>query len=111
MRKHWVRRRAHRRHLKSGHITWVHENWALYEFKQETEGTTGRYRHPCPKCGATIISVRMPNGGWVHFEGEKGLERVKHACFNRGVGLLSSRDELTPDLFVQDEQKTDPEEP
>ena len=40
----------------------------------------------------------MPNGGWGHFEGGKGLSRVKHPCFTQGDGL-SGRDTETPDLF------------
>jgi hypothetical protein len=41
----------------------------------------------------------MKRGGWAHFEGAKGLGRVKHPCFNRGEGLGRRRDNETPDLF------------
>jgi len=41
----------------------------------------------------------MPNGGWAHFEGAKGLTRVKHPCLNIGEGLSKKRDNQTPDLF------------
>ena len=59
----------------------------------------GSYRRKCPVCGRSIISVRMPNGGWAHFEGAKSLTRVKHPCLHRGEGLLRGRDEETLDLF------------
>lgn len=93
----WVKRRAHCRRLKSGQATNVRESWALYELKAETK--RGRYFHLCPVCGTRILSVHMPNGGWAHFEGAKGLTRTKHACLHRGLGWPSGRDELTPDLF------------
>lgn len=41
----------------------------------------------------------MPKGGWAHFEGARGLERIKHACFNRGKGLSRKRDKDTVDMF------------
>ena len=41
----------------------------------------------------------MPKGGWVHFEGGKGLTRIKHPCLHLGEGLGKRRDEDTPDLF------------
>jgi hypothetical protein len=41
----------------------------------------------------------MKRGGWAHFEGAKGLGRVKHPCFYRGEGLSRLRDDNTPDLF------------
>lgn len=93
----WVRRRRHCRQLKSGRIIPIRENWASYELKKE--GKNGRYYRPCPKCGAKIMSVHMPNGGWAHFEGGKGLTRIKHPCLHRGLGLPNGRDDLTLDLF------------
>jgi len=51
----------------------------------------------------------MPNGGWGHFEGGKGLGRVKHPCMDRGSGLSKKRDEQTMDMFEEvtneDEEK------
>jgi hypothetical protein len=41
----------------------------------------------------------MPNGGWGHFEGKRGLGGVKHPCFTRGDRLSKKRDENTPDMF------------
>ena len=93
----WVRRRSHKRALKSGKVIFVRENLAFYELKSEATG--GRYYHPCPSCGAKILSVHMPQGGWAHFEGSKGLQRVKHPCLHRGEGMTRARDEITPDLF------------
>jgi hypothetical protein len=58
------------------------------------------YRHPCPCCGSPTITVRMPNGGWMHFEGAEGLERVKHPCMHLGEGLSKKRDERTLDMFA-----------
>lgn len=93
----WVRRRAHSRRLGSGRITRVRENWAFQADVEERKNNA--YYHPCPDCGARIISVHMPNGGWAHFEGGKGLARIKHPCMHRGVGGRSRYDDLTPDLF------------
>lgn len=41
----------------------------------------------------------MPNGGWAHFEGAKGLARIKHPCLHRGEHLNRFRDDKTLDLF------------
>ena len=41
----------------------------------------------------------MPNGGWAHFEGSRGLTRIKHPCFTLGVGLSKAHDGETRDLF------------
>jgi len=57
------------------------------------------YRHECPHCGAHIVSVRMPRGGWAHFEDAKGLGQVKHPCMHIGEGLSKRRDEETPNFF------------
>lgn len=54
-----------------------------------------------PLNGPHFIRVRMPNGGWVHFEGKDGLERMKHHCMHFGEGLSKKRDEQTLDLFAQ----------
>lgn len=92
----WIRRRAHRRSLGGGRVIAVRESWVLVE---EAQKETKSYRHACPRCGAPIISAHMPNGGWAHFEGGKGLGRVKHPCLHRGEGLSRKRDENTPDFF------------
>ena len=93
----WVRRRSHKRGLKSGEVIFVRESLAAYELKNK--GAVGPYYHPCPLCGAKILSVHMPNGGWAHFEGGRGLTRIKHPCLHRGLGLSNGRDNLTLDLF------------
>jgi predicted RNA-binding Zn-ribbon protein involved in translation (DUF1610 family) len=98
MSSHWIRRRSHERRSKSGATTFVRETW---ELRPE------RYRHPCPDCGAVVITVRMKRGGWAHFEGAKGLGRIKHPCFHRGEGLGRRRDAETPDLF---DRPTPPDE-
>lgn len=104
MRPRWIRRRAHTRRLSKGGSTHVRESWAL--LRSEARRRRGSYRHDCPRCGAQVLSVNMPNGGWAHFEGAKGLSRVKHPCLHIGEGLSSTRDDRTPDLFTNylDEQ-------
>jgi len=47
----------------------------------------------------------MPNNGWGHFEGGKGLSRVKHPCFGVGTGLSQKRDEETLDLFPDNDNE------
>jgi len=42
----------------------------------------------------------MQNGGWGHFEGAKGLGRIKHPCFTIGAGLSRNRDDRTLDLLA-----------
>lgn len=96
MADYWVKRRAHPRRL-NGRVTFVCENWAYYERKQDAKSS--RYKHPCPECGANILSVHMPNGGWAHYEGTKGMTQIKHPCLHRGEGLRRGRDDLTLDLF------------
>ena len=97
MRSRWSTRRAHLRHMSSGRIVPVRESWVLC--RQKTKNSRERYRHKCPICGAAIISVHMQRGGWVHFEGAKGMERIKHSCLHMGEGLSRKRDDRTPDLF------------
>lgn len=92
-----VTRRQHERRTRSGRLTIVREHVALYE--RDGEARKKSYRHPCPKCGAEIISTRVRNGGWLHCEGGKGLARVKHACLHMGERLSRKRDKDTLDLF------------
>lgn len=93
----WVRRRPHQRRSKSGRTTFVRGSWVFIP----TRGQKARssYRHPCPKCGAGIVSVRMKQGGWAHFEGARGLGTVKHPCLHQGEGLSCRREEDMDDLF------------
>lgn len=97
MKSHWIHRRSHPRRLKSGGTTLVRETWELRA--QKSTRRTKAYRHPCPKCGAIVVSVRMKRGGWAHFEGAKGLGRIKHPCFHQGEGLSRRRCNETLDLF------------
>jgi len=98
MRAHLIRRRAHTRRLANSRLALVRESWVLSSLGQSERGNS--YRHPCPCCASPIISVRMPNGGWVHFEGKEGLEGVKHPCMHLGERLSKKRDEETLDLFA-----------
>lgn len=93
-----IRRRAHTRRLANSRFALIRESWILGGMKQTELGNS--YRQPCPCCASPIISVRMPNGGWAHFEGKEGLERVKHPCMHLGEGLSKKRDEQTLDLFT-----------
>ena len=93
----WVRRKQHCRHLRSGKTVFVRANWAMYDISASRRN--GSYQHPCPSCGARVISVHMPNGGWAHFEAAEGLTRIKHPCLHRGEGMPRGRDALTMDLF------------
>ena len=93
----WRRRRSHKLRLKSGGTTFVRETWEMRPDRSEQRGRA--YRHVCPHCGAAVISVHMKRGGWAHFEGAKGLGRVKHPCLHLGEDLSRRRDAETPDLF------------
>ena len=93
----FFRRRAHRRRLTHGKVVDVRECW-VPQYENE-ESNNSSYRHPCPCCGAEIISVHLPNGGWAHFEGGRGLGRVKHPCMHVGEKMGSGSDNLTLDLF------------
>ena len=93
----WIKRRAHERRLPTGGSTHVLDSW---EFRPSKDGKDKAYRHPCPICGAQIITMRMPNGGWAHFEGGKDLSKIKHPCSTIGEGLSKARDSETTDLFA-----------
>jgi hypothetical protein len=100
MKPHWIRRRSHSRHFPNGRSTYVRECWVLYSYVANQRH--GSYHQECPYCGAKIISVNMPRGGWAHFEGARGLTRVKHPCLHVGEGLSRRRDDQTPDLFAHE---------
>lgn len=90
-------RHSHPRQKKRGGSSTVRDHWVLQEL-----GVTDRkssYRHPCPTCGSEIISVRMPNGGWAHLEGQRKLSKIKHPCLHIGERLGRATDDLTQDLF------------
>jgi hypothetical protein len=93
----YFKRSAHPRRLKSGVMTHVSECWP--ELRGRKPKQKRSYRSPCERCGAQIVHVHMPNGGWGHFEGAKGLTRIKHPCFSVGEGISEVRDERTLDLF------------
>lgn len=98
MTDYWIKRRAHERRTTSGRSTHVRETW---EHRQSgKDNKKHAYRRRCPTCGADIISVRMGNGGWAHFEGAKGLSRIKHPCLHIGDRLSRRRDDKTLDLFL-----------
>lgn len=82
---------------QNGKTVQVASYWAFYEDRSSRKLSS--YRHACPKCGAKIVSVRMPNAGWAHFEGARGLGRVKHPCFTLGDGLSRRDEDMTGDLF------------
>ncbi|AJD43361.1 hypothetical protein RGR602_PA00014 (plasmid) [Rhizobium gallicum bv. gallicum R602sp] len=98
MRKGRFTRKAHPRRLPSGRVTPVREALIRYQAADASEKTS--YFHPCRKCGATILTRRLPNGGWAHFEGKDGLGRVKHPCQTLGAGLSRRRDPFTLELFT-----------
>ncbi len=93
----WVRRGSHTRRLPDGKTTVVRAYWVLQRLS--TDNKRQRFRHQCPVCGLEVDTVRMPNGGSVHFEKGDGLSRVKHPCLYLGERLSRKRDESTGDLF------------
>lgn len=97
MTERWYYRKAHNRRLVTGRTISVRDGWVLQNSQGSRKGAS--FKRTCPICGAPILSVGMPRGGWVHFEGGKGLTRIKHPCLHLGEGLSSRRDEDTPDLF------------
>ncbi|MDR9774706.1 hypothetical protein RJJ65_18990 [Rhizobium hidalgonense] len=95
----WFPRKSHPRRLASGKVTSVCGTIVCRGFDEKSKKHS--YRHPCPHCGAQIVSIHMRNGGWAHFEGKQGLSRTKHSCLHLGEGLGRRRDNLTADLFDQ----------
>lgn len=78
----WVYRRAHFRISKSGNLVFVRSSSALCG--KATSKLHRRGGKKCPVRGAKIQSVHMPNGSWAHFEGARGLGRMKHPCLHIG---------------------------
>ena len=97
MTERWYFRKAHIRRLSTGCTISVRSGWVLRGSQRRSKGAS--VKRACPICGAPILSIGMPRGGWVHFEGGKGLTRVKHPCLHLGEDLSGRRDENTPDLF------------
>lgn len=96
----WSSRKSHKRRVRSGKITSVCGTIVCYS----TDETSKRdsYHHPCPLCGTEVVSVRMPRGGWVHFEAMKELRRTKHWCLHLGEGMSPRRDDRTLELFNEE---------
>lgn len=92
----WHYRKAHTRRLTKGRTVSVRGGWVLRDENGHEKGAA--FRWACPICGAPIVSVRMPKGGWVHFEGGQGLTRIKHPCLHLGEGL-SRQGTKTPPIF------------
>lgn len=97
MTERWYFRKAHTRRLSTGRTISVRGGWVLQGSRRRSKGAS--FKRACPICGAPILSVGMPRGGWAHFEGRSGLTRVKHPCLHLGEGLSARRDDNTPDLF------------
>ena len=94
----WIRRRAHIRRLPSGRTVEVAPSWMPVE-RSDSAGPEKSFHSACPICDAPILSQRMPNGGWVHYEAEGGLQNMKHPCFYIGEDMLHRKDPHTPDMF------------
>lgn len=93
----WIKRRAHTRLLRKGRTAFVAEAWVLI---RSGKGKPKRnHRRPCPLCGAPMLTVRMPRGGWAHFNGTAGLGRIKHPCMYIGKDLGRRRAVDMDDLF------------
>jgi len=95
----WIRRRAHMRRLPSGQRVEVASSWMPIE-RSDSGGPEKSCHSACPVCDAPILSQRMPNGGWVHYERHRNFSRIKHPCFYRGDDMAPERDTQTGDLFA-----------
>jgi hypothetical protein len=93
----WYYRKVHTRRLSTGRTVSVRGCWAVRGDRSRKKGAS--FKRTCPIRGALIVSVGMPRGGWAHFEGCKGLTRIKHPCLHLGEDLSRRRDKDTPDLF------------
>ena len=94
-----IYRKAHDRKLRDGGYARVAASWMIRETTHATTHESKTFRHECPMCRAEVRSVKMPNGGWVHFEAAGGLQNMKHPCFYIGEDMLHRKDTNTPDLF------------
>jgi len=94
-----VYRKAHDRKLRDGGYARVAGSWMVRETADHLNHDTRSVNHACPMCGANVRTVRMPNGGWVHFEGQGGLQTMKHPCFYIGEDMRHRKDPNTPDMF------------
>ena len=92
-------RKPHDRRLKSGRTIRVAGSWMIRE-KTSKVYQTNSFTHACPSCGAQVRTVRMPNGGWVHFEVAGGLHSLRHPCFYIGDDMRHRKDPNTLDLFT-----------
>lgn len=95
----WVRRRAHMRRLSTGQVVQVAPSWMPID-RSESGNPEKSFHSACPVCDAPILSLRMPTGGWVHYERHKNFSRIKHPCFYRGDDIAQARDNETGDLFA-----------
>lgn len=93
-----IYRKPHTRRLKTGETIRVAGAWMMRELKTRSHGVN-HFTHRCPVCDASVRTVRMPNGGWVHYEARGGLQSLKHPCFYLGEDMTHSKDPHTPDLF------------
>lgn len=93
----WIKRRAHSRRLAAGRLALVRETWLVNPRESDSKRQT--FRGPCPQCGAAIRSTNMPNGGWAHYEGADGLEKIKHPCFDNRRAPPKRGDDGNLDLF------------
>jgi len=96
MTNRWYYRKAHTRRLSMGRTVSVRGGWALRGGRGSRKSAS--FRRTCPICGTPIVSVGMPKGGWVHFEGGKGLTRIKHPCLHLGEGL-SGRESVRSSVY------------
>lgn len=96
MEAQWIKRRAHWRRLSTGALVYVRESWIPN--LRPHPGKKQPHLRACPYCGARILTVAMPNGGWGHFEGGAGLTKIKHPCFDRRKVTSVHEDQGTLDL-------------
>lgn len=95
----WVKVRKHPRAI-NGTTILVKDHHRLVETSARRNS---RHSTLCPYCDAQIRSVRMPNGGFVHFETARGLSRIKPPCFTIGDGLSNKHPDGMDDLFDGDD--------
>lgn len=93
-------RKAHMRRGPSGKIIEVRacEYWRE-DRSDDPDGTRKSYKRICPSCGATILTMQMPRGGWAHFEDGMLHLGTLHSCFTIGRGMSRRRALAIRDLF------------